>query len=84
MCGMGGCSEMCHKVTRVFARHTTHADLFSVAELECVIELSTCTDGTGFKKKGNQSWGPYTAVILNLPPVLRGKFAVRTCYNFPH
>ena len=42
----------------------------------CVLEFSLSSDGTGFFARGNQSWGPITAVCLNLPPALRGKFAV--------
>lgn len=44
-----------------------------------ILECSASSDGAGFFSRGNQSWGPYTAVIMNLPPALRGKFAV-CCY----
>ena len=32
----------------------------------CVLEFSVSSDGTGFFARGNQSWGPVTAVCLNL------------------
>ena len=39
-----------------------------------IVYMSACTDGSGFFTRGNQSWGPYSAVIFNLPPRLRNKF----------
>ena len=40
-----------------------------------VLYMSACSDGAGFFSRGNQSWGPYTAVCMNLSPWLRNKFA---------
>ena len=62
--------------TRTNVVPSTHTKLFPSEERLCVLQGSVCSDGTGFFSRGNLSWGPYTAVILNLPPALRGKFAV--------
>jgi hypothetical protein len=50
--------------------------MLRVEQREFVLRVSTCSDSAGFFSRGNLSWSPYTAVIMNLPPNLRDKFAV--------